>query len=127
MLGAVVKKYFNLIGPQIRRLRNAMGWSQDHLATKLQIVGMEHATRKKVCKIESREVWVSDDDMLFISRVLRVDLKDLFPPKIIGAKRLYEAITEAKASPYGCLIFGFLFCPELGAWAANISSTVASV
>ena len=120
-------KRFNLIGPQIRRLRNAMGWSQDLLATKLQIIGMEHATRKKVCKIESREVWVSDDDMLFFSRVLRVELKDLFPPRIFGAKRLYEAISEAKASRYGYLIFGFLSCPELGALAANFSSMVASV
>lgn len=127
MFGAGVKKYFNLIGPQIRRLRNTMGWSQDHLATKLQIVGMEHATRKKVCKIESREVWVSDDDMLFISRVLRVDLKDLFPPKIFTAKRLYDAICEAKSSRYGLLIFWLAICPELGAWAANFSSTVASV
>ncbi len=122
-----MKKYFNLIGPQIRRLRNAMGWSQNHLAIKLQIVGMEHASRKKVCKIESREVWVSDDDMLFISRVLDVDLKELFPPKILGAKRLYDAICEAKASRYGCLIFGLLSCPELGAWTVNFSSTFASV
>ena len=104
-----------------------MGWSQNHLAIKLQIIGMEHASRKKVCKIESREVWVSDDDMLFISRVLDVDLKELFPPKILAAKRLYDAICEAKASRYGCLIFGLLSCPELGAWAVNFSSTVASV
>ena len=120
-------KHFNLIGPQIRRLRNALGWSQNHLATKLQIVGMEHATRKKVCKIESREVWVSDDDMLFLSRVLGVDLNALFPAKVLGAKHLYEAITEAKSSPYGYLIFGLLSCPELGAWVLNFSSTVASV
>ena len=122
-----MKKSFNLIGPQIRRLRNAMGWSQNHLATKLQIAGMEYATRTKICKIESREVWVSDDDMLFISRVLNVDLKDLFPPRVLGAKRLYEAICEAKASRFGCLILGLLICPELGAWAAKISSTVACV
>lgn len=122
-----MKRYFNLIGPQIRRLRNALGWSQNHLAIKLQIVGMEHATRKKVCKIESREVWVSDDDMLFFSRVLGVDLKDLFPPKILGAKRLYDAICEAKTSRYGCLIVGLLSCPELGAWVVKFSSTVASV
>ena len=120
-------KHFNLIGPQIRRLRNALGWSQNYLAIKLQIVGMEHATRKKVCKIESREVWVSDDDLLFISRVLGVDLKDLFPPKIIGAKRLYDAICEAKSSRYGFLIFGMLSCPELGAWAVSFSTTVANV
>jgi transcriptional regulator with XRE-family HTH domain len=97
-----VKQSLNIIGPQIRRLRNAMGWSQNYLAIKLQLLGMEHATRKKVAKIESREVWVSDDDMLFMSRVLRVDLNQLFPPKILGASHLYRAISEAKSSRYGC-------------------------
>ena len=38
---------------------------------------MDFATRKKVCKIESREVWVSDDDMLFLARVLGVKPNDL--------------------------------------------------
>lgn len=117
----------NVIGPQIRRLRSQKEWSQNDLAIKLQIVGMEHATRKKVCKIESREVWVSDDDMLFMSRVFAVDLKDLFPQKIFSAKRLYDAICEAKASRFGCLIFGLLSCPELGAGAINFVSKVASV
>lgn len=63
-----MKRNLNIIGPQIRRLRNAMGWSQNCFAIKLQLLGMEAATRKKVAKIESREVWVSDDDLLFISR-----------------------------------------------------------
>ncbi len=122
-----MKRHFNLVGPQIRRLRNALGWSQNYLAIKLQLIGVEHATRKKVAKIESREVWVSDDDMLFISRVLDVKLDELFPSKILTASRLYDAICEAKASRYGCLIFALLNCPELGAWAANLSSTVAGV
>ncbi|OJV22469.1 MAG: hypothetical protein BGO12_08010 [Verrucomicrobia bacterium 61-8] len=122
-----MKRHFNIVGPQIRRLRNAVGWSQNQLAIKLQIVGMEHATRKKVCKIESREVWVSDDDLLFISRVLGADPKDLYPPKIFCARRLYEAICEAKASRYGFGFLALLSCPELGAWALQISGTVASV
>lgn len=122
-----MKRNCNIVGPQIRRLRNALGWSQNYLAIKLQLLGMEYATRKKICKIESREVWVSDDDMLFMSRVLKVDLKDLFPPKLLDARHLYDAICEAKASRYGGLIFGLLSCPELGAWAVKFSSTVASV
>ncbi len=97
-----MKRSYNLVGPQIRRLRNARGWSQNHLAIKLQLLGMEYATRGKVCKIESREVWVSDDDMIFISRGLNVDPKDLFPSKILNAEHLYDAICEVKASPFGC-------------------------
>ena len=70
-------RHLNIIGPQVRRLRSRRGWSQNQLAIKLQIAGMDFATRKKVCKIESREVWVSDDDMLFLARVLGVKPNDL--------------------------------------------------
>lgn len=117
----------NVIGPELRRLRSQRGWSQNYFAIKLQLIGMEHATRKKVAKIEAREVWVSDDDMLFISRVLGVDVKELFPSKILSARHLYEAIAEAKASRYGCLIPVLLSCPELGAWGVHFASMVASV
>ena len=122
-----MKRNLNIIGPQIRRLRNAMGWSQNYFAIKLQLLGMEVATRKKVAKIESREVWVSDDDLLFISRGLRVDLSQLFPPKILGARHLYHAICEAKESRFGCLIAGLFFCPELGAGVLNFASIVSAV
>jgi len=122
-----MKRNLNIIGPQIRRLRNAMGWSQNYLAIKLQLLGMETATRKKVAKIESREVWVSDDDLLFISRVLRVDLSQLFPPKIFGARHLYDAICEAKESRFGCLIPALFFCPELGARVLDFASIVSVV
>jgi hypothetical protein len=62
---------------------------------------MDYATRGKVCKIESREVWVSDDDMLFIARVLGVEPNDLYPERLLHASGLYDAITAAKASRHG--------------------------
>jgi hypothetical protein len=34
---------------------------------------MDYAAGGKVRKIESREVWVSDDDMLFLARVLGLE------------------------------------------------------
>lgn len=107
-------KYLNVIGPQVRRLRVKKGWSQEFFAIKLQIIGMEHATQKKVYRIESREVWVSDDDILFMARVLKVQLEELYPPSILCAGRLYEAICKAKASRFGCLVMALLFYPELG-------------
>ena len=94
-------RHLNIIGPQVRRLRSRRGWSQNQLAIKLQIAGMDFATRKKVCKIESREVWVSDDDMLFLARVLGVEPNDLYPERILHSSRLYDAITAAKASRHG--------------------------
>ena|GEM_PF-3225821 len=68
----------NVIGPQVRRLRYRRGWSQNKLAIKLQIAGMDYASRGKVCKIEARDIRVSDDDMLFLAHVLGVELKDLY-------------------------------------------------
>lgn len=117
----------NVIGPQIRRLRSLRGWSQNYFAIKLEFLGMEHATRKKVARIEAREVWVSDDDMLFLSRAFGVAVADLFPPNILSARHLCAAISQAKASRYGCLIMGLLFCPELGAPLINFASMVAGV
>ena len=83
----------NVIGPQVRRLRAQREWSQNKLAIKLQLAGMDHATRGKVCKIESRKGWVSDDDMLFLAHVLGVELKDLYPTSLLHASNLYYAIT----------------------------------
>jgi len=106
----------NVIEPQVRRLRAQRGWSQNKLAIRLQLAGMDHATRGKVCKIESRKVWVSDDDMLFLSHVLGVKPNDLYPANLLHASNLYHAITAAKASAYGCsMLFPLLLnCSELG-------------
>jgi transcriptional regulator with XRE-family HTH domain len=120
-------EHFNVIGPQVRRLRAQRGWSQNDLAIKLQILGMENATRCKVSKIESRLVWAADEDLIFIARALGVSIEDLYPDFIRGAKHLYEAICISKASRFGIFIFGLLSCSELGAGAHHFLSTVASV
>ena len=74
----------NVIGPQVRRLRNQRGWSQNKLAIKLQLAGMDYATRGKVCKIEARKVWVSNDDMLFLAYALGVELTIAQAGLVIG-------------------------------------------
>lgn len=129
-------RHLNIIGPQVRRLRSGKEWSQNDFAIRLQILGMEHATRCKVSKIESRLVWVSDDDLMFLSRALGVTTEELYPDFIRGAGRagkgkLYEAITSSKASRFGSLVVGTLggaLCGSLlGAGALHFVSSVASV
>lgn len=117
----------NIIGPQIRRLRNRREMSQNDLAIKLQILGMENATRGKVSKIEARKVYVVDDDLIFIARALDVSMEELYPDLIRHAKRLYDAICTVKASHCGALIFGLLSCSQLGAGVLEIAATIASV
>ncbi len=128
--------HVNIVGPQVRRLRSSKEWSQNDLAIKLQILGMEHATRCKVSKIEARLVWVSDDDLIFLSRVLGVTTEELYPDFIrragrMGKGKLYEAITSSKASRFGSLVIGgfsgALSGSLLGAGALHFLSSVASV
>lgn len=117
----------NVIGPEIRRLRSRREMSQNDLAIKLQILGMEEATRGKVSKIEARRVCVSDDDLIYISRALGVGLEELYPDFIRGAKRLYEAICTAKTSRFGLYVFGLLSCSQTGAGVREFLFSIANV
>jgi transcriptional regulator with XRE-family HTH domain len=120
-------KHFNVVGPQVRRLRSSKGWSQNHFAIKLQLLGMEHATRVKVAKIESRLVWIADEDLIYISRALGVSIEELYPDFIRGAKRLYEAISQSKASRFGALVFGLIGCSQLGTEVFHFALSIACV
>lgn len=114
----------NVIGPQVRRLRSQRAWSQNDLAIKLQLLGMENATRCKISKIEARLVYATDDDLIFLARVLGVSVEDLYPDFIRDAKWLYKAICMSKASRFGVLVFGLLSCSQPGAAAFDFASTV---
>ena len=75
--------YKNNIGPQVRRRRYALGWSQSMLATKLQIDGFD-ITRSGVSKIEARLRFVDDKDLMFLAEVLKVPIQELFPRREDG-------------------------------------------
>ncbi|MCX6960635.1 MAG: helix-turn-helix domain-containing protein [Chthoniobacterales bacterium] len=94
-------KTHNIIGPKIRRLRHIKGWSQNDLATKLQILGMMDATRGKVSKIEARIIWVSDIDIYFLSCALAVAIEELYPSVLHDSANLHEVVQLLKQSRYG--------------------------
>ena len=68
----------NLVGPQVRKWRNRKGWSQQLLATKLQLRGWS-ISRDSIANLELQRRRVPDCEMLFLARVLGVGLEDLFP------------------------------------------------
>jgi len=68
----------NLVGPQIRRLRVALGWSQARLALRLQLGGLDLG-RETIAQIEAQTHCVKDRDLHHFSRALGVGLSDLFP------------------------------------------------
>ena len=94
-------KALNIIGPRVRWLRHKRSWSQNDLAIRLQILGMGEGTRGRVSKIESRLVWVSDEDMFYLARALKVEVGELYPLMVRKSRCLHEAIGAAKASRYG--------------------------
>ncbi len=73
-----MKPHRNLIGPQIRKLRYKMGWSQDQLAAKLQIAGLD-ISRSALAKIESGWQTVPDFQACYFMNVFKVDYLDLVP------------------------------------------------
>ena len=66
----------NIVGPQVRKLRSAKGWSQEDLAAHLQRQGWA-IMRGTLAKIEAQVRCVSDREMLTLSRVLGVSMEKL--------------------------------------------------
>ena len=68
----------NIIGIEIMKRRDRLGWSQTDLAVKLQLAGWD-IDRSQVSKTECRLVHVSDFQQMFFVRVFKVSLDELFP------------------------------------------------
>lgn len=73
-------RFHNNVGPQVRRRRYYLGWSQSTLAAKLQLAGLD-ISRSGVSKIEARLRFVDDRDLMYLAEVLGVPVQDLFPPR----------------------------------------------
>lgn len=71
----------NLIGPQVRKLRNLKGWTQEAFAAKLQVEGWD-VSRESLAKLEAQFRRVPDCELLFLAKVLDVEVIDLFPTKL---------------------------------------------
>ena len=67
----------NFVGPQIRRLRQARGWSQSKLAERLQLSGFD-IDRGVIAQMESQFHCVRDKELVHIARVLKMPLADFF-------------------------------------------------
>ncbi len=66
----------NLCGAQVARLRTAMGISQRQLADLLQLEGLE-IDKNAVQRIEAGKRFVTDIELVHLSRVLRVSYAEL--------------------------------------------------
>ena len=71
-------KAHNLVGPQVRKQRYNLGWSQAKLATKLQLKGLD-ISREVVAQIEGQIHCVKDRDLPYFAAVFQIEIPALFP------------------------------------------------
>jgi transcriptional regulator with XRE-family HTH domain len=67
----------NLIGPNIREIRKSMNLSQKDLVARCNLLGWE-ISRGTLAKVESRTRKISDEEVLFFSTALKVEVGVLF-------------------------------------------------
>ncbi|MBN1269483.1 MAG: helix-turn-helix transcriptional regulator [Kiritimatiellae bacterium] len=73
-----MRRFRNSVGPLIRKYRCQANLTQDGLAAKLQLAGLD-MDRTAVAKIESRIRSVYDYELIVIARVLAIPPGKLFP------------------------------------------------
>ena len=72
----------NIVGRQIYKLRKEKKLSQEELAAKLQINNIE-LSQKAISRIEKQERFVTDYELLIISKVLGVSIYELYDKEVL--------------------------------------------
>ena len=75
-----MKTPLNVIGTKLRHLREQQGLTQDQLAAKCQVLGLD-ITRGTLAKIESEIRAVFDHEIPFIAQALNTGIESLYPKK----------------------------------------------
>jgi transcriptional regulator with XRE-family HTH domain len=70
----------NIVGPQIRALREKKGWTQPVLVARLNLAGWQ-ISRETLAKIEAQIRWVSDFELLCLVEVLGIKLEEAYPSR----------------------------------------------
>jgi transcriptional regulator with XRE-family HTH domain len=67
----------NLVGPQVRNIREAKGLTQDDLAAQCNLLKWD-VSRSTVAKIESQVRRVTDFEVAILANALKVGITDLY-------------------------------------------------
>ena len=73
----------NVIGPQVRTLRECKGWTQSQLAVKLQLFGWD-TSQDSISRLENQGRRVPDLEIFVLGKVLDAKFELLFPPNLRG-------------------------------------------
>ncbi|WP_395730441.1 helix-turn-helix domain-containing protein [Prosthecobacter sp.] len=71
------QRFRNILGPNIRKWRKKAGLSQDDLAARLQLAGLENIDRVAVAKIESQIRSLFDYELIVIGIALKVSPEEM--------------------------------------------------
>ncbi len=83
---AFIKKgiaQLNIIGAQVRKLREQKGWTQEQFAVKLQLIGWD-TSQDSVSRLENQDRRVPDLELFVLAEVLDAKFDDLFPKDLRG-------------------------------------------
>lgn len=86
-----------MVGPQVRKWRVRKGWTQSHLAIKLQLLGWD-TSRESVTALENQRRRVPDLELYVLSKSLGVKLEELFPKQLRSKIKLLLPTYRAKLS-----------------------------
>jgi DNA-binding XRE family transcriptional regulator len=87
----------NVIGAQVRRLREQKGWTQDQFAVKLQLAGWD-TSQDSVSRLETQDRRVPDLELFVLADVLDARLEDLFPKDLRGKIKALWPLYRVKLS-----------------------------
>jgi transcriptional regulator with XRE-family HTH domain len=76
----MAKNVQNVVGPQIRKLRYQKGLTQEMLAARCSLRGLE-LSRATLSKVEARLRCVTDAELLIFAAALGVEIKALYPQR----------------------------------------------
>ncbi len=68
----------NVIGSQVRKLREQKGWNQNQLTVKLQLAGWD-TSQGSLSRLENGERRVTDLELFVLADVLDAKFENLFP------------------------------------------------
>jgi len=71
------RRFRNIMGPNIRKWRKKAGMSQDDLAAKLQLAGLDNIDRVAVAKIESQIRSLFDYELIVMGAVLKISSEEM--------------------------------------------------
>ena len=76
----------NVVGPQIRQLRNDLLLTQEQLAARCQLAGLD-ISRATLSHIEAQLRCVTDGELLSLAKVFHLTTDNLYPPAIRAKTR----------------------------------------